>query len=105
MNEQLERIRAMEQALNESREAVDALAAALARYQALLPQLRTLEEYYEGALWRQDFEDDCAGKLPRELRRGVLTEDALYDLLCDNDALVQAVNAFSKECKKAGRGR
>lgn len=84
---QLERIRAMEQALNESAAAVELLQASLEHYEAVLPQLRSLEEYYESPLWLQDYDDDNAGKLPPDLCRGVLTEDALYDLLCDHDRL------------------
>ncbi len=84
---QLDRIRAMEQALNSSAAAVAALEAALEQYEAVLPQLRALEEYYESPLWLQDYDADHAGLLPADLCRGVLTEDALYDLLCDNTRL------------------
>lgn len=102
MSEQIERISAMERAMNEAAEAVEALDAALARYEALLPELRALEEYYEGPLWRRDFNDDSAGRLPADLPRGVLTEDALYDLLCDNDALVQKLRRVSKKTNRRG---
>ncbi|MBP5207200.1 MAG: alpha/beta fold hydrolase [Clostridia bacterium] len=40
-----------------------------------------LDGYYGGDEWRRDFEDDEAGLLPGDLRRGVLSEDGLYDLL------------------------
>ena len=46
-------------------------------------QLRVLEDYYENGLWRMDFETDEKGLLPRGLKRGVLSEDGLYDLLTD----------------------
>ena len=36
----------------------------------------------------QDFEDDEAGKIPRDLKRGVLSEDAVYDLLTENRELL-----------------
>lgn len=39
--------------------------------------------YYEGGQWRQDFVLDEQGLLPPELKRGVLSEDAVYDLLAD----------------------
>ena len=32
----------------------------------------------------KDFEDDEKGKLPHDLKRGVLSEDAVYDLLTDS---------------------
>ena len=43
--------------------------------------MEELDAYYTGSLWKSDFEDDEAGKLPDELKRGVLSEDGLYDLL------------------------
>ena len=42
----------------------------------------TLADYYFGPLWREDFEADEAGLLPKDLKRGVLSEDALYNFLC-----------------------
>ena len=46
-------------------------------------QLRVLEDYYENGLWRLDYETDERGLLPRSLKRGVLSEDGLYNLLTD----------------------
>lgn len=40
-----------------------------------------LETYYESAKWRKDFENDEAGLLPKNLKRGVLSEDGIYNLL------------------------
>lgn len=84
---QLQRIQHMEQILNEGKEAVQALEDALERYQALKPRLKELEAYYSSPLWMQDFEDDNAGKLPRDLPRGVLSEDAVYNLLASMNTL------------------
>ena len=46
-------------------------------------QLRILEDYYENGLWRLDFETDERGLLPRNLKRGVLSEDGLYNVLTE----------------------
>jgi ABC-type multidrug transport system ATPase subunit len=46
-------------------------------------QLRILEDYYENGLWRLDFEADEKGLLPRGLKRGVLSEDGLYNVLTE----------------------
>ena len=40
-----------------------------------------LEAYYESVKWRKDFENDEAGLLPKNLKRGVLSEDGINDLL------------------------
>lgn len=44
-------------------------------------EVRILDEYYRSPLWRADFEADESGKLPAELPRGVLSEDAVYNAL------------------------
>ena len=42
---------------------------------------RELEEYYTSDLWKQDFADDEAGLLPKDLKRGVLSEDGIWNVL------------------------
>ena len=44
-------------------------------------KLRLLEIYYTSGEWRDDYEADERGELPPDLKRGVLSQDALYDLL------------------------
>ena len=78
---QIERISHMEQILDETAEAAKNLSAALERFLALKEDVSELEAYYTGPQWRRDYEDDCAGRLPERLKRGVLSEDAVYDLL------------------------
>ena len=41
-----------------------------------------LSSYYE-SLWKEDFEADEQGLIPKDTKRGVLSEDGLYDLLQD----------------------
>ena len=43
--------------------------------------LRALSDYYDSSLWREDFEADEAGLLPADLKRGVLSEDGIYNVL------------------------
>ena len=42
---------------------------------------RELREYYENGQWRRDYEADERGELPATLKRGVLSQDGLWDLL------------------------
>ena len=79
----------MEARLDEARAAVEALERALDDYDGARSALEALEAYYAGPDWREDFEADEAGLLPSELKRGVLSEDALYELLAENDALLR----------------
>lgn len=43
--------------------------------------LSELTAYYEGGQWRKDYELDEQGLLPPTLKRGVLSQDGVYDLL------------------------
>ena len=84
--EQIERITHYENILDRLNTALSALDAALEEYEAVQPGRRTLEEYYTGPLWRADLADDEAGRLPADLKRGVLSEDAVYDALEEDRA-------------------
>ena len=43
--------------------------------------IRELDDYYTGPAWKEDFAADEAGLLPADLKRGVLSEDGIYDVL------------------------
>ena len=43
--------------------------------------MNKLEGYYLSDEWKQDFSDDGAGLLPPDLKRGVLSEDGIYNLI------------------------
>ena len=47
-----------------------------------------LKGYMESGRWLKDYEADEKGKLPADLKRGVLSEDGLYDLLDDVRSLL-----------------
>ena len=44
-------------------------------------KLRLLDAYYTSGEWREDYEADERGEFPPDMKRGVLAQDALYDLL------------------------
>lgn len=87
---QLERIAKNEAILDEGTALVQRLEDAVEALKAFGPSLKALETYYTGKDWKRDSADDAAGLLPPELKRGVLSEDAVYDLLCDYDRLRKA---------------
>ena len=80
---QIERITQMERKMERAAMAVLNLSAALEEYEAVQGDIITLSEYYSSAEWKQDFDDDEAGKLPTGLKRGVLSEDGIWNLLED----------------------
>lgn len=83
---QIERIREMEQRMERVEEAVRELSAALNRYEAVQEDLMALEKYYGSEDWKQDFADDEVGHLPKNLKRGVLSQDGVW--------LMPAINAL-----------
>ena len=85
---QIERIQHMEQYLDAANAAITGLNTALDLYIAAQDQIHALTGYYDGGAWREDYEADEVGKLPDDLKRGVLSQDVLYDLLSDNRELL-----------------
>ncbi len=85
--QQIARIRRMERNLNTAVAAVKRLEAALDKWEAVQDAIAALDEYYGSDLWRQDFADDEAGRLPADLKRGVLSEDGIWNLLTDARSL------------------
>ena len=85
--DQIERIRQMELRMERAARAVMELSAALENYEAVQEDITALEQYYGSEAWKQDYADDEAGLLPNNLRRGVLSEDGIWNLLSDASEL------------------
>ena len=99
--DQIERIEYMEKILDDSNEAINKLFDALENYSALHDKYRELIDYYSGNAWMKDFESDEAGNLPQDLKRGVLSEDAVYDLITKNHLLtVKMLEIVTNNVKK-----
>ena len=78
---QIERIKWMEQRFNNALAAIkDGSADSL---KAIKEDVAELSKYYGSKLWKQDFAADEAGILPPDLKRGVLSEDGIWNLLSD----------------------
>ncbi|MBE6125971.1 MAG: DUF4298 domain-containing protein [Erysipelotrichaceae bacterium] len=97
---QVDRIRKMESIMDNAKAAIDRLDGALEEYNALKKDIDKLAAYYESQQWLKDFTDDEKGKLPTDLKRGVLSEDGVYDLLEDERELIgkllKTVNGYIK---------
>ena len=79
----VQRIAAMEASFDRVSLAVQMLESALDTWETVNVDIDRLTEYLESGGWREDFEADEAGLVPKDLKRGVLSEDGLYDLLAD----------------------
>ena len=85
--EQIERIQYYEEILDEANKAVSDLSKAIEQYETVKARIIELEAYYGSDTWIRDYEDDEAGTLPADLKRGVLSQDAVYDMLTKYDIL------------------
>ena len=90
---QTERIAYMEALFDKSEGAVKRLESALEEFAKIENDIAKLKAYYDKD-WRKDFEADEAGKLPKDLKRGVLSEDGLYDLLSDYQCLKDQIRTI-----------
>ena len=78
---QIQRIKYMERQLNQLLAALHAMNKALSTLAKARNAAQALSDYYGSAEWRSDFADDEAGRLPENLKRGVLSEDAIWNAL------------------------
>lgn len=92
MNEAIERISKMEAVLDKALKKMSELETAIAEYEAVQPEIKQIEEYYTSKQWKDDLALDEAGKLPANLKRGVLSEDGIYDMLERNSELLERLN-------------
>ena len=73
----------MEQLFDLAKEAMEEPMMSLETYEKAQEAIAVLSEYYGSKEWKQDYADDEAGLLPKDLKRGVLSEDGLWNLLSD----------------------
>ena len=83
----LSRVKRMEKSYDKVSAAAADLADALDAFDRLEADIRRLEKYQASGRWLQDYEADERGEIPSDTKRGVLSEDGLYNLLSDIDTL------------------
>ena len=85
MKQIIKRVTYMESVFDEVQ---NALAEGVDIEDALLQEkIGILIQYYESEQWKNDYSADERGELPADLKRGVLSEDGVYNLLNDIDSL------------------
>ena len=73
--------------------AIAELSPALEKYADVQEDISALEHYMDSGDWRCDFEADEAGRLPANLKRGILSEDGLWNLLSDHRDVIERIKA------------
>ena len=87
----VERIKEMEAILDEAIRRMDELEVAISELKNYQGQIEKLEEYYIGNEWRENLTADEEGGLPANLKRGVLSEDGIYNVLERNRELLEMI--------------
>ncbi len=83
----IERIRRMEQLFDEVQEAFFENPLSVTENENVKKKLDLLTDYYENGLWLSDYKLDESGKIPADLKRGILSEDGFYNFLSEIDEL------------------
>ncbi len=71
----------------------------------LKAMLNALIAYYDGGQWLSDYQADERGELPPDLKRGVLSEDGVYNLLSEipsgkeRTTMINGIHHISMKCK------
>ena len=93
---QIERIKWMEQRFDKTLTAIkDKSADSL---NAIKEDVAELSKYYGSELWKLDFAADEAGRFPSGLKRGVLSEDGIWNLLSDYRELQKKKQSWQMLC-------
>ena len=77
------RVKQMEQYMDEILDLLERSPESIKENEEMKAKVVELEKYQESGQWLRDYEGDERGELPSDLKRGVLSEDMLYNLLCD----------------------
>ena len=98
---QIARIEKMEAALDEILAAEEMAALALDRLESLPGQIKALSGYLGSEDWRRDYQDDEDGRLPADLKRGVLSQDGAYNALEEyREIMARMLGMVSKHIEK-----
>ena len=81
----------MEEILDIAVKKMDALEQSIAEFKEYQEKIQELEAYYTSPEWKADLALDEAGKLPKDLKRGVLSEDGIYNVLERNKELLEII--------------
>ncbi|MBQ8051511.1 MAG: DUF4298 domain-containing protein [Bacteroidaceae bacterium] len=79
----IERISSHEARFGRIAQAIKQLSQALESWDDVQADIDQLQAYYGSRWWHADRDADAAGRLPKDMPRGVLSEDGIWNLLED----------------------
>lgn len=90
------RICEMERCMDQASAAVKQMQSALDAFRQAQDSIALLSAYLGSDEWRQDLKSDENGLLPPDLKRGVLSEDGIWNLLDDYREMALQMNELSQ---------
>ena len=95
--EAIRRVAQMEDIFDKATQKMDDLERLIEEFEEYQSEIKILEEYLASQDWKDDFESDEKGEFPADLKRGVLSEDGIYNLLERNKELMEVI--FQYKCE------
>ncbi len=83
LDEVVARVKQMEQDMDDVLVIMEKCPETIKDDETVRIKIAELMKYQESGQWLLDYECDERGELPSGLKRGVLSEDLLYNLLCE----------------------
>ncbi len=98
MTEQIDRIKRMESVFDYTLGQIKNMSELINDFDEIKKSIHELQDYYESDDWKKDYADDEAKLLPDDLKRGVLSEDGLWNLLAEWSELERKIKEISMRC-------
>ena len=90
----------MEKRMRRAGKILKSMEYALDEWDMMCSDLKILNKYLGSEEWKADLKADEDGLLPESLRRGVLSEDGIWNLLVDHRVLMQRLYEMIKNEQK-----
>ena len=95
----------MESILGRALQKMDDLERKIEEYRDFQSQIRRLEAYYTGPQWKEDYAMEEAGKFPEKLRRGVLSQDGIWNMLERNSEMLEMLGISPEDGEDVTAGK
>lgn len=99
--DKLKKIKQMEVILNKSLVNSQELIKVLKDTQDLVDDLEKLFSYYDSSEWLEHLKVDEMGEIPQTFPRGVLSEDAIYNVLLEYQESVVMMQELAERFQQA----
>ena len=96
IEERIARIKHLEQNYDECNISIEEFKDQIKKFKSIYPKIAELNEYYNDGSFLEDYKMDEKGQIPQDLKRGILSEDAIYDLLMEFDKIDQSIKELDE---------